>query len=335
MGKLKKMQEELSRVWEGISGPSLEHWDPTYMGTSEFAGIQEDPRLRAAQFQTLGGLQDVISQGGLTATDRAKLAQIQAETGQRERGQREALMQQYAQRGLAGGGAEMAAALANQQAAAQQASMGGLEVAAQAQQARERALQQLGGFGTQVRGQEYGISAQKAQAQEAINRFNTELRNQAFLQNQAMRQQQFQNEMMMRAAKEGNLQQQMAAREAYLNRIAGAIDIGGRLLGAYSTDGEGGSSGAGLMGLIGGLSSSGAGAAAAGASDRRIKTGIVKVGEKNGLNIYNFSYKGHSGRYQGVMAQEVEEKYPYAVIEDEGIKKVFYDKIGIDFRRVA
>jgi len=68
-------------------------------------------------------------------------------------------------------------------------------------------------------------------------------------------------------------------------------------------------------------------------SDRRLKTDIVQVGydASLGLNIYEFNYVGEPDkRYRGVMADEVEELYPTAVMHDEhGYASVDYAALGI------
>ena len=74
-----------------------------------------------------------------------------------------------------------------------------------------------------------------------------------------------------------------------------------------------------------------AGTAAMFLSDKRAKKNIVKIGEKNGINIYEFEYKPEynqpKGKHIGVIAQEVEH-IPNAVIEKDGIKYVNYDVIN-------
>jgi hypothetical protein len=78
----------------------------------------------------------------------------------------------------------------------------------------------------------------------------------------------------------------------------------------------------GLMGL---------GGAAIMASDIRMKENIKKVGNLNGLNVYEFDYKPEFkdeagyGRFIGVMAQEVETVRPDAVVtKEDGYKMVNY-----------
>jgi hypothetical protein len=112
-------------------------------------------------------------------------------------------------------------------------------------------------------------------------------------------------------------QDTQARRNATLNELIKGISGGGGGGGAAS----------------GGAASGGAGAAAA-ASDISLKENIEKVGEKNGFNIYEFNYKGKLGRYSGVMAQEVQKIMPDAVIEKDGYLAVYYDKIGIEFKKI-
>ena len=75
--------------------------------------------------------------------------------------------------------------------------------------------------------------------------------------------------------------------------------------------------------------------AAAIKSDFRLKENIKLVGEHNGYQLYEFNYKGEKGRYRGVMAQEVEEITPEAVVEVNGFKAVRYDMINVPFERIA
>lgn len=87
----------------------------------------------------------------------------------------------------------------------------------------------------------------------------------------------------------------------------------------------------GMMGLAGGLMS-------LWPSDKRLKENIVKIGRENGINVYEFEYKDKrfgSGRYRGVMAQEVQHKYPDAIFEHDGYMAVDYSKLPVKMERVA
>jgi hypothetical protein len=136
--------------------------------------------MRNKQLQALGGVEE-LSQTGLSAIDRAALSEIQNEIAMQERGQRESILQNMAQRGLSGSGQELAAQLQSSQAASQLASQQGLQQAAQAQRARVDALSNLSNMATGIESTDFQRQAQKSQAQDVINQFNTQNRNVAKL----------------------------------------------------------------------------------------------------------------------------------------------------------
>jgi hypothetical protein len=72
------------------------------------------------------------------------------------------------------------------------------------------------------------------------------------------------------------------------------------------------------------------------ASDRRLKADIELLGEThNGLPWYRFRYIGSSEIYEGVMAQDVQQVYPDAVVTDSrGYMAVDYQMLGLEMRRV-
>jgi hypothetical protein len=71
-------------------------------------------------------------------------------------------------------------------------------------------------------------------------------------------------------------------------------------------------------------------------SDIRLKENIKLVGNENGFPIYHFSYKADPGHriYRGVMAQDVQEIFPTAIVSDGDYLAVRYNMIGITFGRV-
>jgi hypothetical protein len=86
----------------------------------------------------------------------------------------------------------------------------------------------------------------------------------------------------------------------------------------------------GIGGLIGGALK--IGAAVMAFSDDLAKCGVVKVDQRrDGLGIYQFGYAGDpSGqRFEGVLASEVERKYPSAVTWVDGHRMVNYGLIGV------
>jgi len=70
------------------------------------------------------------------------------------------------------------------------------------------------------------------------------------------------------------------------------------------------------------------------ASDARLKSDIEQVGvSPSGIPVYHFGYDGVDGRFQGVMAQDLLELAPEAVIQHEtGAMIVDYSKIDVSFK---
>lgn len=141
---------------------------------SEMRNVSTDPRLKQQQMNALSSLEGIADAGGMTLVDKANLAGIQKEIGMQERGSREAIISGMARRGQSGSGVELAAMLQNQQGSADRAASQGLNVQATAQARALEAIMQGGQLGGQIRQQEFGEQSEKAQAQDAINRFNTQ-----------------------------------------------------------------------------------------------------------------------------------------------------------------
>src|SRR6266446_4413196 len=69
-------------------------------------------------------------------------------------------------------------------------------------------------------------------------------------------------------------------------------------------------------------------------SDRRLKTGVVRIGAHDlGFGIYRFKYLWSEEEYIGVLAQEVAEVLPSAVVrQPDGFFAVDYAAIGMTMR---
>lgn len=67
----------------------------------------------------------------------------------------------------------------------------------------------------------------------------------------------------------------------------------------------------------------------AGMSDERSKDIHARIGEKHGVPVYEWNYKGDDTVHRGPMAQDVEEVLPEAVIEFGGLKMVDKEVLGI------
>jgi len=103
---------------------------------------------------------------------------------------------------------------------------------------------------------------------------------------------------------------------ALQNYLAG---ISGEYGGTSQNVGAGGQDWASALGAIG--------SAMIMQSDVRVKENIVPDGTWKGHNAYQFNYIGDNARNRGVMAQEVEQTHPEAVVEIAGIKHVDYSKL--------
>ena len=253
---LKEYYPELYKVVAQMN-PELE--TAVNLGPSEMQGIATDPALRQAQMNALSKLES-IGLGGQSAEDMARSSQIQSDVNTNLAGQMGAIQQNLASRGMSGGGMDVVQRnLAAQGGANRQAQMG-LDLKAQAEKRALDAIMQSGQLGGQIQGQDFSQQAQKAQAADAISRFNAQnqqgvmssnvaaknaaqqsnaamqnqvagqnadLRNQAQLRNLGLTQQQFDNEMKKRGLVAG-AQQGLA--DSYTNQAAGNRQLVGGLI---------------------------------------------------------------------------------------------------------
>jgi len=204
---------------------------------TEMAGIKIPQQLLDAQYKALGQVQQVAAEGGLTAVDRGQLEQIKSDLATQERGQRQAIQQNMQERGVAGGGSEMVAKMMAQQGAAQRGSQMGFDVASQAQKRALDAMQQSGNMAGQMRTQDFNEQSAKAQAQDAINRFNTSMRQQSETSNVEARNRATADDLARRyALQEFNIGQRQrenaarlgAAQQEWNNRWNQATGVAGR-----------------------------------------------------------------------------------------------------------
>ena len=158
---------------QGILEPEIE--EVFVAPDTELQAIITDPRLKEAQYGGIEALSE-ISQGGLRAEDKARLAQAQQQAGIAARGRREASEQSLRRRGLGGSGLEVQAALDAEQAASERLGQEALQTGGLASERALQAVLQRSQLGGQIRGQEYGEQAASAQAQDRINQFNVNQR---------------------------------------------------------------------------------------------------------------------------------------------------------------
>jgi hypothetical protein len=96
---------------------------------------------------------------------------------------------------------------------------------------------------------------------------------------------------------------------------------------------RGGGGGAAMRGGGGGGGRGGGGGGGGRRSDINAKHDIVLIGLlNNGLGFYRYAYNGSDKAYVGVMAQEVQNVMPEAVVRGrDGYLRVFYEKLGLKF----
>jgi len=142
------------------------------LGPTAFEQVSTDPALRAAQMDALARYQRRVSEGGLALEDRAALEEIEREVAQQARGREEAILQNMAQRGMGGAGAELAARLAGTQASADRAAQQGLNVAAMAQKRMAENIANQANLAQTMESSELNRAQQLAQARDNRERFN-------------------------------------------------------------------------------------------------------------------------------------------------------------------
>jgi len=116
-----------------------------------------------AQTEALGGYRDIVNEQGLTAIDRARIAQSHQGQEQELRANREAIMQNAQEQGRAGGQAQLLAQMQASQGTANMRAMNDLQTNALGLQRKDAAIGSMGDLGGTIQ-----------TAQDSIDRFNTE-----------------------------------------------------------------------------------------------------------------------------------------------------------------
>jgi hypothetical protein len=142
------------------------------LGPSEMAAISTDPRYRDAELSALTDLEQQ-SKTGFTARDEADLAKLEGEVNRQNRGRLGAIQQNMASRGMSGSGMDIAAQIAASQDATERQALAALEKNAQMGERKQDATSRLGSLASQLQGRDFNQAATKAQAADAIARFNT------------------------------------------------------------------------------------------------------------------------------------------------------------------
>lgn len=140
---------------------------------SAMAGISLDPRLRQVQLNALNKLQDISNNNGRDAQFQADASRLQNDVNSNLKGNSEAVQQNMAARGMSSGMSEMVNKQLNTQQGANRQAQMEMDLNAQAQQRALSALMSGANLGSQMSQQDFNQQAAKAQAVDAINKFNT------------------------------------------------------------------------------------------------------------------------------------------------------------------
>lgn len=180
-----------AKQYSDLSPPKLTPLQVAYakysgVGPSELGGVKLNPEYVKTQDEQLGALRNLANRGGHDAASDAELAQIQAKANTNAKGQQGAIMQNMAARGQGGSGASLLAQLSNSQNQTNNQSLQDLGVRGQNEQTALAARMGAGQLGSQMQQNDYNQQAAKAQANDAINRFNAQNNAQMSLSNAQM-----------------------------------------------------------------------------------------------------------------------------------------------------
>lgn len=141
------------------------------LSDSEMGKVNVDPRYSHYEMQALQDLEQQ-SKDGLSLRDQADLAQLEGQVNRQNAGRQGAIQQNMAARGMGGSGMELVAQMQASQDATERQALASMEKAAMAQEGRRGATAMLGQQAGQMSARDFQQQAQKAAAQDAINRFN-------------------------------------------------------------------------------------------------------------------------------------------------------------------
>lgn len=200
--RARQLQEQALAEYGPDILPHLERLTAQQSQGSEFGNIQEDPRLRTSQINTLRELEGIYQNEGMTPADEAAMRLAQNQVAQRAGSDYASINQMLARRGQMGGG-ERAAALYSQAGQTAANTLGQMANESQIA-ARQRALQALeagGSLAGNIRGDDYRLASDRARAQDYINQFNARQRSESDRFNAGQQQQEFENMMGVKGAR--------------------------------------------------------------------------------------------------------------------------------------
>lgn len=229
--------EQALMEFRGLDLPWLEELTAEQLPRSAMEDVTADAGATSAQREALASMLERGRLGGMTLEDKANFNDVQGRLARGESAGRQRIAEDMQARGQYGGGAQLAMQLANQQGSAQRASEQGLQAAADASRRGYEAMMSAGRLGGQMRDQDVGEKSRRAQAADAMARYNADSRAQAARYNAGLGQQQWDNRFRRAAGVSGQLGGQAAAYGQSADqsrRLWGAVgDAAGKGAGLY------------------------------------------------------------------------------------------------------
>jgi hypothetical protein len=184
---------EIVRQYQALPLPVQERITAEQQGPSAMEQVSTDPSLRAAQYDALNRLGDVVSKGGMTLDNRANLALGQDEAAQQGMAQRQSIQNNMQARGTANAGTNVAMQMGAISGAEDRASQVGLGAARDAQRAALDALSKQGQLSGNMESSQFDMNARRAQARDLISQYNANARSKAQYYNAEAGQRDFNN----------------------------------------------------------------------------------------------------------------------------------------------
>lgn len=250
------------------------------LGDSERSKVYADPNLVSDQQKALDSLFGIAKDGGATAQERARRAKARGESENWLRGQREADMQNLAERGMSGSGAELLTLAKDRQDAATRNSAADLDTDAWLEQRALDATMRGGELAGQMRDTGFREGQTRAGAQDEFAKLNANTINSAEAANKNFKQNAYTNMINTRT----NVDQ------ANIDR---GISIAGNLLGGDQAENQ---AGYGYSGALGTGDASTYNNAAGGYNSAITTPNTAKQGYQAQQDAYENKLTGDSGK---------------------------------------
>lgn len=188
----RREEERAYQGYEDLRAPELKEIQQRNLDRSMYTGMPGNFGGRDLEDEALAGMAEFSREGGLGAQGNLAMEQARLKSAAQANSANAAIQANAARRGMSGAGAIVAQQVA-QQGANQNASLAGMQAAADAEGRRLVATQALGGMAGAAEGRRNAAAMERARQLDAINRFEANLGLQTDLANAGLTQQQFQN----------------------------------------------------------------------------------------------------------------------------------------------